>query len=465
MTDGGHPEPRDFLRVLQGEAPPPVVRHVVRHLVEGCERCSRAMGSLQASAAELPAKAQEAGNDPYGAVLDRVTRRVIRHKQSLQSAQVLQIELMSHPAVEGLGQIHSTRRYATLALCELLLKKARSSWVEGSGLEEDFIRLAAGVAEQLDLEVYGAQAVPDLRAAPWAYLVNAHRMQADLKTAESTLRLVHQLEQCRGPRRRDPELLSLSASLRFDQGRFDDAGRWLNRLASIHRRAADLHLQGRATIRKASVWANLGRTSGALRLLRRGCSLIEPRKEPRLVVYATHALLWFLSELGEHEEAKDTASRARHLYRERNDRSSLARLRWLEGKVARSRGDVESAEEIFTDARVRLARAGLGYEAALASMDLAFLYAYQGRADRMRRQAEQMMPLFKSQEMYGETLVALKAYRRHEDARGQRRRPEELARAVEGYLGKMRRRKNTLRLPPPPPARPPAPAGALSSSP
>ena len=39
----------------------------------------------------------------------------------------LYAELLAHEAVEGLMQVHSTRRYASLALCELLLQKSQRS--------------------------------------------------------------------------------------------------------------------------------------------------------------------------------------------------------------------------------------------------------------------------------------------------------------------------------------------------
>jgi len=442
-----HPSPDEFLSVVRGEAPPEVARAVVRHLLDGCAQCAQSSDGIRSS----PEKAnleKTSPTGPYDAVLDKVTRRVIDHKRSLHNARILALELMAHPAVEGLGQIHSTRRYATLALCELLLKKARQGWMEGTGLETSFTRLAAGIAEQLDLDVYGSQVIPDVRASPWAYMVNAHRLQADVETAENTLALVRAFLESRRKPAESPGLFSLSASLRLDQGRFDEAAQWMNRLASVYRRQGDAHGLGRVMIRKSCIRANQGQAASALRLLRRGGALVDVRREPRLAIYANHALIWHLSEQGSYEESQDVLGRARRLYRQHGDHASLARLRWLEGKIAQSRGETEEAEEAFSDARVRLGRAGLGYETGLAAMDVAFLYAYQGRADRMRRQAEQLMPLFKSQQMYGETMVALEAYRRHADAKGKPRRPEDLLKAVEGYLEMMRRRKNTLQIAP-----------------
>ncbi len=439
--NGDHLEREELEALLRGDSSPETSRRVVRHLLSGCARCA-----ALAEAARQPAAAVA-----YDAALGRVTARLIARKRGLDEAGALATELMAHPAVEALAQIHSTRRYASLALCELLLRQGRDLWLDGAASDgpggDRAAELASAVAEQLDPEVYGAQVVPDLRATSWAAMLNAHRLAADRTTADKTLGLAEDLLAARafGPAGQRG-LRSLIAALCFDQGRFVEAAQALNGLATLDRRIGDDHDLARTLLRKAAVWANRGELDTALRLVQRGAQGIEPEQEPRLVVYATHAMVWILAERGEHERAHDLLGQAQALYRERADRASVARGRWLAGRLEQARGRLEVAEEAFTDARVRLAREGLGYEAALAGMDLAFLHARQGRGDRMRRQAEQMMPLFKSQEMYGEAVVALQAYRRHVDVPLPARRPQELLRTIDGFVERMRRRKNTLRL-------------------
>jgi len=50
---------------------------------------------------------------------------------------------------------------------------------------------------------------------------------------------------------------------------------------------------------------------------------------------------------------------------------------------------------------------GLGLDAALAALDLAGIYAHQGRADDMRRLAEEMLVIFQSLSIQREALAAI----------------------------------------------------------
>src|SRR4029079_6761233 len=90
------------------------------------------------------------------------------------------------------------------------------------------------------------------------------------------------------------ELLTLQASLRSYGGRFEEAIQLLKRVAPIHRRAGARHLFGRTLIKKGTVYGNYGAADCAVRLIRRGIDMIDPVREPRVMVAATHNLIWFL---------------------------------------------------------------------------------------------------------------------------------------------------------------------------
>jgi tetratricopeptide (TPR) repeat protein len=332
--------------------------------------------------------------------------------------------------------VHSTRRYASLALCELLLQTARDCGLEDPVRARRATELAIQVSEQLDLELYGAPVVQDLRAIAWAYLADTSRVQADLRLSESALETAEQLlEQGSGDPLSHAELLGIKASLSSYGGRFEEAVQTLNRAASIYRREGDRHLLGRTYIKKGTVLGNAGELDAALRLIRCGMGLIDPPREPHLMVYATHNYIWFLKELHPAELASEWLDGARRLYQRAGDRQDLVRLRWLEGKIAVRPRDAEKA---LLSARDGLAREGLAYEAALAAMDLAVLYTAEKRGADMRRQASQMLPLFRSEDMYRETLLALVSFK---DG-GARREPDALLDEVSVYLSRTRREKN-----------------------
>lgn len=411
QVDLEHPPWEAFHQLVRGQASPEETRAVVRHLLAGCSSCLRiAEKALRAPASTLsPHHPQE---QTYDAVFDRLEQKLSRGVSGLiaerANAQELYAELLGHQAVEGLSQVHSTRRYASLALCELLLRKSQDLTLEDADKARRALDLAVAVAEQLDLELYGAPVVQDTRAIAWAYFAETRRVEADLRSAASSLRSAERLfELGSGDPLVKAELLTLQAALRGYGGRFEEAVALLNRAASIYRRLGDPHLLGRTLLKKGTVVGNSGRPELAARLIRKSMDLIDPPREPRLLVCATHNLIWFLNESEDKDRAASCLNGARRLYERAGDRRDLGRLRWLQGKLATTLPEAEAA---LLDARDSLAREGLSYEAALASMDLAVRYAGARKGSEMRRQAEQMLPLFRSEAMYRETMMALLSF-------------------------------------------------------
>ena len=401
--DAEHPSPEVFHRLTRGSSTPEETRGAVRHLLAGCDHCGR-MAQKARSSREPQGPAQS-----YDEVFERIERKVSERLESFtrerETARHLYIELLDQEAVQGLTQVHSTRRYASLALCELLLQTARDLTLDDPAKARRATELAVRVSEQLDLELYGAPVVQDLRALAWAYLADTGRVQADLRLSENALETAELLlEAGSGDPLAQAELLGIKASLSAYSGHFEEAVQILNKAASIYRRAGDRHLLGRVYVKKGTVLGNAGELDAALRLIRCGMGLIDPPREPHLMVCATHNYIWFLKESGQSGLAAACLDGARRLYQRAGDRRDLVRLRWLEGKIAERPRDAEAA---LLAAREGLEREGLAYEAALAAMDLAVRYSVEGRAEDMRRQTGRMLPLFRCEDMYRETLMAL----------------------------------------------------------
>ncbi len=428
-----HPPRGAFERLVRCAATAAETREIVRHLLAGCSRCGRIVEETRNQSLALPPK-----TETYDTVFDRLEGRLARGPEGLATrAPSLYAELLGHQAVEGLFQVHSTRRYASLALCELLLQKSRELASEAPEQARQAMDLAAIAAEQLDLDVYGAPVVQDARASAWAYLHGTQRVVADLRSAEASMTTAGRLLKAgRGQTLRNrAELLTLQASLRAYGGRFEEALGLLNRAATLYRRQGDRHLLGRTLLKKGTVLGNAGRPDIAVRLIRHSMDLIDPPREPRLMVCATHNFIWFLNESGRAGEAASSLHSARRLYRQAGDRQHLGRLRWLEGKLA---PHLDGAEGALTEARDELAREGLSYEAALAAMDLALLYATESKGLAMRRLADQMLPLFRSGTMYRETMIALLSFQ--QDA--EKKSSADLIRELGAHLHRVWEEKN-----------------------
>jgi tetratricopeptide (TPR) repeat protein len=308
-------------------------------------------------------------------------------------------------------------RFHAHKLCDLLLKRSRDSWFRDPSRAVELARLAVEIAEWLDVGHYGEALVEEERALAWAYLGNAHRIASDLRSSEEALVRAEQHYKRGGEDAlTGAQIFSFLASLRTSQGRFSEATDLLDRAIAVYREARDRHLEGKALIQKGISSGFGGRSAEAIRLIQRGLLRIDAFEEPQLLVSARHNLIWFLNDSGQHDEASGVLDRTRSLYLNLGEPTHLIRLRWLEGRIARSLGNVDQAEVALREARDGFIEHGIGFDAALVSLDLATVYLHQGRMGELKRLAAEMVPVFESRDVHQEALAALLLFRQAADA-------------------------------------------------
>jgi len=88
----------------------------------------------------------------------------------------------------------------------------------------------------------------------------------------------------------------------------------------------------------------------------------------------------------------------------------------------------------------------MGFDAALVSLDLAGLYAGQGRAAEMRRLTEEMLPIFSARDLHREAIAALIVF---QQAVRMEEVSTDLLQEIGGYL-QQARCDHKLRFEPPP---------------
>jgi hypothetical protein len=141
-------------------------------------------------------------------------------------------------------------------------------------------------------------------------------------------------------------------------------------------------------------------------LLRRSLDLLDPREDPRWFLTVRHNLIVALVADGRPREAFALLFHTRPLYLKLGERIMLLRLRWLEGVVAQGLLRFEQAEAAFHEVRAAFVELGLDYDAAVVTLDLAMVFAQQGRTDDMRRLAMEMMTFFESHQIHREAMAA-----------------------------------------------------------
>jgi tetratricopeptide (TPR) repeat protein len=413
-----HPHPALLTRFGRGRLQRRRSREVVRHLLTDCEDCRRVTSGLLPPAA-VPGEGEdvrprgESRAADYQSAFERSEQAVERMRPVLAAeraaAHELMRELLALPLDRQREEVTAAgSRYHTWGCCALLLDTAREWGFQNPGRALDLARLGVEIAERLDGGVYGAARVRDMAARAWAALGGAQRIRGDFHEAEASfVRAEQRLKNGTGDLVEKAHVLLLKASLRGNQQRFREAFQLLDRVTSLGRRCEDDHLCGKALIMRGFLVGLANDPEAAIRHLTEGLAKVDPETDPRLVVVARHNLTLYLAEGGRYREAMLLLERARPLYHQVGDQMTLLRLRWVEGKIASALGHFNEAEELLRGVQAELIERELGYDAALLSLDLATIYASQGRGAEMRRLAEEMIPIFKSRDIHREAIAAL----------------------------------------------------------
>jgi len=357
----------------------------------------------------------------YGPALESASRSLgsieSAYFRERAAAPGLYAELTQHPLDRHVLLVRNCPRFHTWGFCELLLCRSWEQNFLDPILGERLALLAVEVLDYLNASLYGAESLEDLRARAWGYVANSRRVQADLQGAEEAFSFAFSfLRLGTGDLMERALLLDLKASLLTKQGRFSKALGLLRRSVAIFLELGEKHRAGRVLVGMASVHAFAGESEQAIFLLYRALPLIDPAREPRLLLIARHNLIDDLIETGQFMEAQKMLVKARPLYKRFPQPWFQNPRKWVEGKIARGLGQTDRAETLLLAARDGFLLSGAAYDTALVSFDLASLYAEQGRIAELKYLAEDMIPVFSSRQIHREALAALDYWRQAVEA-------------------------------------------------
>jgi len=403
-----HPDRDTLKRFVSQTLSPAEARRTERHLVI-CATCRKLAD--EASTSEQQRFLEAWFLPAYEVVFERAAHRATETLRGLLEegwhAERLVAELLREPLAERRRRIRDEARFQSLKLCQLLLARSRNAWFDDPADALETSDLAVETARQLDAAKYGSSLVEDARALAWGYLGNAFRIASDLWRAEQALRQawVHHLLSG-ADAYTEAKLLAFNSSLRYSQGRLDEAIQLVDRALAIYQEGEDHHLEGSSLIQKALFLEDRGRYAEALSLTRAGLARIDPVKEPKLLLAGQHNLMLLLSRGGAPEKAQRLLDRSRSLYYDIGDRLILFRLRWLEGQLALALGRLSAAETALSEVRDISLDRGLGREVTVVSLDLAGLYAQQGRRIEVKALTGDLVSLAEALGLRREALLA-----------------------------------------------------------
>lgn len=353
-------------------------------------------------------------------------------------------ELRPNLPEERLARLHADRRFVSWGLCELLVRRSCQTAAEQPSEAIHLADLAVHVADRIaEGDLFEEHWIYQLRSLAWAALGNARRVQGNLAGAEQSFEMAESwweagIQGTEDALGYEPVLLDLRASLRLAQRRFPEAIRLLDNAVELflHGEHQDVHLAGRSLISKALLLTEMGESESALQTLKRANGLIDPAREPRLLLCLRHNLVDNLSKAGRYREAEALLPDLRELAAAQGRTLDHLRLRWVEGRVAAGLGEHQRARQLLAGVRQTFLDAGNPYEAALATLDLVFSPLEEGKTAEVRALADEMVAVFRAHDVSREALAAVLLF---QEAARRETATAELAREVAASITRARR--------------------------
>lgn len=397
-----HVLPDDVESFLQGGLPFERSQQLLSHLLRGCLSCAAALAKRSGLAPT--AVTERAYDDVMSRVMGNATATAAGRHEALSI-------LTSLVAGERIwSDLTGAETAALQALPQLrtLLDAGFSLRHQDPQATLRFARLARFAADRLSAAEFGQGPVADLRALAWAELGNAHRICDDLSSASRAMnRAVYWAGRGTLSTLLLARVADLLASLLGAQRRCAEGRQLLELVYQLHENAGRLHLAGRALFSAARMAILDGASGEAILLLRRGLSLLDQDRDPALVAQAVQAIISCLADLGRFRTARRLLWRSRHRIVEHASALDLVRLRWLEGRIHAGLGDLARAEVAFAETRAGFSAQDQFYAAAIAGLDLAALWAGQGRYAEVHGLAGEMIATFRAVRIAREAIVTL----------------------------------------------------------
>ncbi|MBW8876162.1 MAG: helix-turn-helix transcriptional regulator [Acidobacteria bacterium] len=330
-----------------------------------------------------------------------------RARNARQEVEALWERLRRHPPRDRRVLVESAVEFQTWALCERLCAESEKAAAADANRALELADLALRVAVLVPGEAGWRCRV---QSYAWAHVGNARRVSGNLPGADEAFARFRKLweagDQCDGGLLADWRVYDMEASLRREQRRFPEALELLNRaLATAGRGDSALIL-----LNKANLQADSEDHSGAVQTLQNALPLIDGQRQPRLLCILQFNLAVSLCHLGRYIEAAELPPKVRSLAVQLGNGLDLARVLWLEGRIAAGLRRTDEAVSALEQVRKDFAALGIAYDAALASLDVAVLHLELGRAAEVKTLAREMAPIFQAQGVHLEALAALKLF-------------------------------------------------------
>jgi len=358
---------------LKGELSRDDFRRVVRHLASKCPSCGARIAAAVPPEAFLP-PGSPPDEDEYDAAIDRAWKKVrpLAKRWKEDEARLERgIQWLSESPAGFSGLTHGQRQsLVPWVHAEVLLQRAFEARYRDPRQMLENAEAAKGVVERIEKTPYGPGFLADFRARVWAEFANACRVNelySHASRAFQKARLL--LDEGTGDPALEAYTDELEATLYKDQRRFGEACALQNEAFRTYRKLGERHLSGRTLISKAATLWLMGKPKAAVQALRRGISLLDPDRDPTLLLTAQQDLVTALVEAGDSHGAVRLVVQSGLREKIVGEPLKRIRLRWVEGFILTQQKRWAEAEQVFAEVRAQFREQKLEYVAAVAGVD------------------------------------------------------------------------------------------------
>jgi tetratricopeptide (TPR) repeat protein len=405
MRGMDHLADSDVEGFLKGGLRPEEFRRVVRHLVAGCRPCGARIAAAVPPQAFLP-PGPPPEEDVYDDAIDRAWKKVrplVKRCKEDKARLERGLEwLKDSPA--GFSGLTSPQRQSLVAWVhvEILLLRAFEARYRNPRQMLDDTDRAKYVVERIEKTPYGHGSLSDLHARVWADFANACRVNELYRRAREAFQQARKiLEQGTGNLMLEAHIDDLEASLYRDQRWFDEACALHDDAYKTYRKLGERHLSGRALVKKGITLGMMRKPKAAAQALRRGIALLDPDRDPKLLLSAQHDLVTSLVDAGDLHGAVRLLVQTGLREKLADEPLKRIRLRWVEGMILARQNRWAEAEQVFAEVRAGFREQKLEYTAAIAGVDQTMALLQQGKKTDAHLLAYDLMVVFR-QNVYQE---------------------------------------------------------------
>ncbi len=354
----------------------------------------------------------------------------------LEEGRRLARELLTESAADRRVLIEGAPEYQHWGLAFVLCADSEAAAPRKPSRALELAELALLVARNVALDVPGSEGFRN-RLEGWCtgFVANAQRViGSDLPGTEGTwssaLRLWQAGEDPAGLLS-EAYLLDMEASFRRDQGRFPRALKLHEDALKLARpEEVGIILLNQAVSRKES-----GDPEGALRSLERAAQAIDGVRQPRLRLVLRYNQASSLCAMGLAKEALPIVTEVWELAGRLGNEIDLLKTLWLDANCLAGLGQREEALSKLEQVRHEFETRKHPFDYALVSLDLALHYREEGRLPEIKALADEILEIFKAQEVHREAIAAVILFR---EAAEKERVTVALIRQLQDYLAKAR---------------------------